>query len=73
MIGADRRGIITGTEEARKNPQKDMPEEEIRSLARHVLARMREGAYAHLDPEQDFINGFVEGYRQLFLIERITM
>lgn len=73
MIGADRRGVIAGSEEARERLQREMPENEIRSFARRVLAKMRDGGYAHLDPEQDFISGFVAGYQQFFLISQVTV
>lgn len=66
MIGADGRGLMVGYEEALKHPRK-MPEEEIKSIASRILSSMREQGYAHLDPEERFIQGFIEGYYQRFM------
>ena len=66
MIGADRRGSMAGYEEALKHPQK-MPEEEIKSIASRILSSMREQGYAHLDPEEQFIQGLIVGYYQRFM------
>ncbi len=61
MIGADRRGMQAAYEEASKYPR-ELPVDEVKSIAERVLARMRAAGYAHLDPEQDFIQGFVERF-----------
>ena len=66
MIGADRRGQMAGYEEALKHLQK-MPEEEIKSMASRVLSSMRKQGRAHLDPEEQFIQGFIQGYCQRFM------
>ncbi len=66
MIGADGRGLMAGYEEALKHLQK-VPEEEIKSIASRILSWMREQGYAHLDPEEQFIQGFIVGYYQSFM------
>ena len=62
MLGADRRGILAGGEQASKWPKR-LPVEEIQSIAHQVLTHMRDAGYAHLDPEKDFVRGFVESFQ----------
>ena len=50
MIGANRRGILAGSQEADKHLPQDMPVEEIQNIAQRVLTRMTQAGYAHLDP-----------------------
>jgi hypothetical protein len=65
VIGADRRGMMSGGEEAKEHPAH--PEEELESIAKRVVVSMRAAGFAHLDPEEDFIRGFFIGYREYLL------
>lgn len=68
MLNADRRGVISGSEEARKYQQQaNLQEEEIRRIGVRVYMAMKNADYAHVDPMQDFIRGFVEGFQLFFL------
>ena len=66
MIGADGRGQIAGYETASSHSE-PLPGQEVESLARKTLARLRDAGYAHLDPKPEFIRGFLQGYREFFL------
>jgi len=66
MIGADGRGQIAGYEAASSNSEL-LPEQEVESFARKTLIRLRDAGYAHLDPEPEFVRGFLQGYREFFL------
>ncbi len=72
MIGATGRGMIAGGEEARKHTH-NLPDDEITCIAEQVLASMRVNGYAHLDPAQEFIRSFVEGFRQAFMFRSASL
>jgi hypothetical protein len=68
MLDGTRRGQIAGSEEARTYPDgANLPVEEIKSIAERTLASMRAKGYAHLDPEQAFIENFVRAFQQHFI------
>ena len=62
MIGADRRGMQAAYEAVSRYPQ-GVSVKEAESIARKVLATMRADGYAHLDPESEFIRGFVQEFQ----------
>ena len=69
VINAERRGVQTGSDEARKQPElRGLPESEVISIAGRVWTSLKASGYAHIDPEQDFVEGFVSGVRQYFLL-----
>jgi len=45
-----------------------LPESEVISIAGRVWTSLKASGYAHIDPEQDFVEGFVSGVRQYFLL-----
>ena len=61
MIDGYRRGHQAGADEARIRNH-SLPQEEIQSLAHKSLARLRRDGYAHLEPENEFVQGFCVGY-----------
>lgn len=71
VIGSDRRGYLAGCEEERNVqntfPLHSWPVEEIEARAWRVLSTLRTSGYAHLDPEQEFVQGFIQGFRLSFL------
>lgn len=62
MIDGKRRGEQAGAEVARLFPCA-LSQEEAAILARCILAIYRARGYAHLDPEEQFITGFVAQYQ----------
>ena len=62
MITADRRGHIAGSQEARKYPQ-GLPDVTIERMASTVFAIMRHAGFAHIEPRDMFIAGFVSGFK----------
>jgi hypothetical protein len=64
MIGADRRGMQAAYEVAAKSPR-GLPTEEIEGIARKKLATMQAAGCAHLEPESEFIRGFVQEFQVL--------
>jgi hypothetical protein len=67
MIDGYRRGHQAGADEARTRNH-ILPQEELQSLAQKSLARLRAGGYAHLEPEEKFVQGFCIGYAECLLL-----
>ncbi len=61
MLTAERRGHIAGAQEARKYPH-GLSEEKIKFMAHSVFVIMRANGFAPLEPEKDFVDGFVNGF-----------
>lgn len=61
MINAERRGVIAGSEEARKGGR--LPENGVKQLANQVFDFMKKNGYVPIEPKSDFINGFYQGYK----------
>lgn len=62
MINAERRGVIAGSEEARKQARL-LDEFEIKVLAIQVFNFMLQRGYAHIEPQETFIKGFLQGFK----------
>jgi hypothetical protein len=66
MITAERRGVVAGSESVRKHassPAVNLTDDDIRGIGRLVFQLMYKAGYAHIDPESEFIDGFVVGFR----------
>lgn len=64
MITAERRGVIAGSEEAKKHVKRELlGEHEINILANQVFDFMLQRGYAHIEPRADFIRGFNQGFK----------
>ncbi len=70
MITAHGRGVIAGAEEARKHASRTLTTDDIRGVARLMHALMRRAGYAHIDPEREFVDGFVVGFSNAQSIAR---
>lgn len=66
MIDAYRRGVQSGSEFIRKST---MIVIDATEQARRVFVAMQKDGYTHIEPESEFIRGFVEGVR-LFNFQR---
>lgn len=65
MITAERRGVIAGGEQASKLPASRgrMQDEEIERLARFIWLVMYRAGFAHIEPRDEFIAGFLTGFK----------
>lgn len=52
--------MIAGSEEAKKQPR--LEENEINALANKIFDSMMQRGYAHIQPREDFIRGFKQGF-----------
>ena len=64
MIGADRRGYIAGSDEARKYPHDMLPHDMVMEIAHCTFIVMQRSGYAHIEPEEKFLEGFLKGFEQ---------
>jgi hypothetical protein len=63
MINAYRRGVQTASEEAAKYPP-NLPAKEIKTIAHRTFSRMKQANFAHIEPEEEFVQGFTERFLQ---------
>lgn len=65
MITAERRGVIAGGEQASKLPvsRGRMQDEEIVRHARFIWMVMQRAGFAHIEPQSEFIKGFILGFK----------
>lgn len=65
LINAERRGVIAGSEEANKLAKQVhlLNEYEISTLANQVFDSMQQRGYAHIEPREDFVRGFSQGFK----------
>ncbi len=65
MITAHGRGVIAGAEEARTHAERvsNVTTRDIRAVAYLTYKRMQEAGYAHITPEDEFVAGFLVGFR----------
>ncbi len=63
LITAHGRGVIAGSVEAPHFMQDHLRDDEIRFLAARVHEAMQEAGFAHIEPESEFVDGFVEGFK----------
>ena len=61
MITSGRRGYQYGSELACAFPSL-LPEIVVRVLAQRTHAALRSAGYAHIDPEEDFVEHFCAGF-----------
>jgi hypothetical protein len=67
VIDAYRRGIISGAQEVRKAKE---PLTDAEAHAKRTFATMRDAAYAHIEPESEFVRGFIESVRLAYCLSR---
>lgn len=71
MIGADRFGMQTALVDART--MQDVPQgEAAEAAARRRLYALRAHQSAHLEPEEDFLKGYVQGLQQASLLQHAS-
>ncbi len=69
MINASRRGFQAGGEDAREQLRlASLPDGDVQAIARLKYVLWKQAGYAHIDPEQEFVDGFVTGVRQFFVL-----
>ncbi len=68
MITAEGRGVIAGSEEAKNHAKQALLEEhEISKIANQVFDFMQQRGFAHIEPREDFIRGFNQGFKNALL------
>lgn len=72
MIDGLGRGQQEGALKASELGQ-DLPVEEIQSLAVKRFAVMDKQGYAHIEPQEKFIRGFVQGYGEQRLLVALSL
>lgn len=71
MIGADRFGMQTALLDAKAMPE--VPQgEAAEAAARRRLSKLRATQSAHLEPEEDFVRGYVQGLQQALLLQQAS-
>jgi len=64
LINAERRGVIAGSEEVKNHAKPALLDEhEINIIANRVFDFMQQRGYAHIDPQEDFVRGFKQGFK----------
>ncbi len=67
MIDGERRGEQIGRSIAEKQPDMTGNDHALETFAWCVLAYLTRQGYAHLEPREKFITGFVTGFQQVRL------
>ena len=65
MISANRRGVIAGSEQSRKQAEHvaHLTEADLKGVAHLTYHLLKKAGYAHIDPESEFVDGFVVGFK----------
>jgi hypothetical protein len=66
MISAYRTGLVAGSTVSRQHPE--LPLEKQKFAAQEEVIKREKLGVAHLIPEEDFIKGFLAGYRTSTLL-----